>query len=228
MSEACKRCNDAGYIMDETDGVKSFVGFCDCPKGTLKRKESWEEKLTEAGIPKDYWNLHFENFIPQNTVIKHMQFLRDLEAYLKGIKDRREAGNIWLIYGSAGTGKTLGATLVLKEAIKKGYTCKYTVWTDLVDEVFTADDTVKSAREVDFLVIDDLGKDRILRETAFKPDLLEKIIKPRVGNKQPTILVSSLRLDDLLDLFPVLSVMLDPQRNMSHVEGMSFWKRPKP
>lgn len=219
----CEKCKDAGYMVQLQNNIEIFLGFCDCEKGRQKKQELWEKKLLGAGIPQAYWNLHFADFKPQSLVITHKQFQADVEGYLHTIKERREEGTIWLIFGSTGVGKTLGAALILKEALKKDYTCSYIVWTDLIDKIFAEDDEkiIQKLREVDFLVLDDLGRDGISKDSKFIESLLEKVIKHRLSNKMPTILVSPIAYRELSARFPILTALLPP-KNINKVDGASF------
>lgn len=223
---SCSKCNDSGYLTVETNGERQFVSFCDCPAGAAVKSRIWEQKLVETGILKEYWDLKFKNFDSQPMSDKHQKFKADTGAYLKNIKDKRDSGNIWLIFGDVGTGKTLAVSLILKEALKKDYSAKYIIWTDLVDGIFNDDTLVTKVREVDFLVIDDLGKDKTnaASHSKYTEDLLEKIIKPRFSNKMPTILVSSKDYRELCIRYPIITAMVSPQY-ISEVTGDNFRTR---
>lgn len=224
MTYICPICNNTGYIVQNN----AFSSFCTCPIGTKIRTGLWEEKLLEAGILREYWNYKFKDFCPQPSYVQHMTFMRDTESYLKNIREKREEGNIWLILGSVGVGKTLAASLILKEAIKKDYSCYYIVWTDLVDGTLKDSDMLnQKIRSVDFLVIDDVGKDKIHagKVSNFAEDLLEKIVKPRFSNKLPTILISPKDKRELFSNYPVLAGMISPQL-VSEVTGLNFRLRP--
>ena len=223
----CSKCNDVGYITTEKDGMKVFVSFCDCQTGQLLRKTGWTKKLEEAEILKAYHDFHFENFQVQSMCPSHVAFARDLEYYLQNIQKKHDEGKVWLICGTTGVGKTLGASLILKEALKKDFTARYILWTDLIDKVFNEEDLVDKLREVDFLVIDGLGHDKISKTTnsRFVEDLLEKVVKYRFGNKVPTILISSIDPRELQRRFPVLISLLSPAQ-ISLVEGVSIIHKP--
>ena len=217
----CQKCDNSGYIAVEKEGIRNFKSYCDCAVGQQERQDRWHDKLKDAGILKEYWDLHFGNFDAQNDFSRQMIFRRDVEFYLKNIDEKRREGLLWVIFGYPGTGKTLGASLILKQALKKDYTVKYTIWTDLTDEIFDKDEQlVKRLREVDFLVIDDLGRDKISKESRFAEDLLEKIIKHRYSNKLPTLLISSIEYTELQRRFPVLPSLIGT-RNISFVEGIN-------
>lgn len=218
----CPKCGGSGYIAVQTDDIsaRTFRSHCDCVTGQAERKKGWEKELDEAGIPREFWDLHFDNFEPQPMYPKQQMFRKDVEYYLKNIKAKREEGMLWLIFGQPGTGKTLGGCLILKQAIKQGYQVKYTLWTDLIDQSFIDDNLVTKLREVDFLVIDDLGKDKSGKDSRFIEDLLEKIIKHRFSNKLPTILLSPMAIQDLQRRFTILPSLIGP-RNCSLVEGVN-------
>jgi len=223
---SCSKCNDSGYLTADINGERQFIAFCDCPAGRAVRDRIWEQKLDEAGILREYRDLKFKNFLAQPMSSKQQVFRADTEAYLRNIKTKREAGGIWLIFGDAGTGKTLAASLILKEALKKDYSAKYIIWTDLVDGTFNDDTLVAKVREVDFLAIDDLGKDKTNAavHSKYTEDILEKIIKPRFSNKMPTILVSSRDYRELCVRYPIIPTMVSPQY-ISEVLGENFRTR---
>jgi DNA replication protein DnaC len=219
--EKCKKCASTGYITGTNK--TEFVGFCDCTIGQELRRSIWEQKLIEVGILKEFWHLKFKDFCIQSTYPKHVQFMRDLETYLTNIRAKHDAGELWLIFGDLGVGKTLAASLILKEALKKDYTAKYISWTDLVDGSFNDEELMQKVRDVDFLVIDDLGKDKMNTNSSskFAEDLLEKTIKYRFSSKLPTILVSARNLSELIMRFPILTAMI-ARRNISEVTGQNF------
>jgi DNA replication protein DnaC len=218
----CKLCNNSGYISEQKDiAARKFGSYCTCSIGQQEHKKGWEAKLAEMGILKDYFNIHFGNFQAQNQFPKQLMFIKDIEYYLKNITKKREEGSPWLIYGPTGTGKTLGASLILKQAYKQGYTIKYTIWTDLIDAVFDDELLITKLREVDFLVIDDFGRDKVAKESKFIEDLLEKIIKYRYSDKRPTILISSIDYTELRRRFSVIPSLIGPN-SISQVDGINF------
>jgi len=219
---SCPKCHDTGYIEDRANST--FNNWCDCPIGQKTYVENWIQKLERAEIPSEFWTLKYNDFCPQPGFTSHMDFRRTLESFLKNIKDHRRDGTIWLICGESGVGKTLGGALVLKQALKKDFSAKYVVWTDIIDATLRDHDrdVLEDLRDVDFLVIDDLGNDKINnnRGSNFASDLLEKIIKPRYSNKKPTILISAM-LEGLSEKFPILPRMV-PREWCSLVKGVSF------
>jgi len=219
----CPKCNDLGYLEDRAHNA--MVRWCDCPAGRRVYKLQWDKKLEDAGIPLEFWNLSFNDFCPQQGFKSHLVFMRDLEFFLKNIETHRAEGTMWLICGESGVGKTLGAACILRQAIRRDYKAKYTVWTTIVDATLSTfeKDILEDILDVDFLVIDDLGNDKINVNTKsnYSADLLEKIIKPRYSNKRPTILVSSKQYKDLIPKYPILQHMI-PDEWRSYVTGESF------
>lgn len=225
--QICKLCNNSGYISEQKDIMaRKFGSYCTCSIGQTEQKARWEEKLAEAGILKDYFDIHFGNFQSQSMYPKQQMFIKDVEYYLKNIAKKRNEGAPWLIYGPTGTGKTLGASLILKQAHKQGYTIRYAIWADLVDAVFDDEQLIQKLRDVDFLVIDDFGRDKVAKESKFIEDLLEKIIKYRYSDRRPTILLSSIDYTELRRRFSVIPSLIGPN-SISQVDGVNFRFQPK-
>jgi DNA replication protein DnaC len=114
-------------------------------------------------------------------------------------KPRRE----WLVLaGNHGTGKTHLAVAIANHRLDRGSPAIFIVVPDLLDRLratfgpssdVTYDELFESAREVELLVLDDLGAQS---STPWAQEKLYQIINERYNRRLPTVITSNLRLDD--------------------------------
>jgi len=60
VSKGCPDCDYTGYIPVVINNEKVLKN-CEC-KVKSEEATTWEEKLMEARIPRDYWNLSLEDY----------------------------------------------------------------------------------------------------------------------------------------------------------------------
>jgi DNA replication protein DnaC len=93
--------------------------------------------------------------------------------------------------GVHGLGKTFGACEILKGAMAKKYTCKYTTMSEIVDMIISKDYEFKThLLHSDFLVIDEFDSRYIPTSDRGKDVFgsnLENIIRTRFQNDMPII-----------------------------------------
>ena len=132
--------------------------------------------------------------VPQVDSITHQEFVAKTQTLIE--TPPYDEKFIWAIYGDSGTGKTLAASLLLKESIKRGHKAKYIIWVDLLTKKLSgkeAEEYLERIKNVDMLCIDEINNDA-LRESKFPQETLDTILKYRYSNKKPTILVLSNRM----------------------------------
>ncbi|MGN0680142.1 MAG: ATP-binding protein [Oscillospiraceae bacterium] len=108
--------------------------------------------------------------------------------------------NMGLMFlGDVGTGKTFAACCIANALIEKGYRALVATASDLIRTVrnpYTEAETFQRIREVDLLVIDDLGTQNN-SERDLK--LLFDIVDTRKRAKKPLIITSNLSVNELRD-----------------------------
>ena len=189
----------------EFAGTEVYLGTepCDCPESVAdreriereerermeaNRKALEERRLSKAGIPKRYRDC------------SHPKALSLAEA----VKDGRWA----YIHGGNGTLKSTLAYAVAAILLSQGKRVRCMSSYDLMDAMRAPSEADRAmydqAREVDFLILDDLGKEATASEYAC--ERLFSIIDARSKEMRPTVITSNLKLSELANGIPVNGV----------------------
>jgi DNA replication protein DnaC len=214
--EYCPTCRKQG-----TFRYRGIEHVCDC-------QEQWNlhMKYLSAGIGVLYQRLDWDHYTGDPEVV------RSLQAYVRNHDGYIEQGLGLLFTGARGVGKTMLATLVLKEFIRAGYSCCYTTYSSAM-EMYTAgwrDHNDKRRFEDKFLrtkvlLLDDMGREakssNNMQESTF-----EHIVRNRVQSCRPTILTTNLNYGDLEESYGEATMSLLTEQSMVvEMTGDSF--RPK-
>lgn len=215
-TDYCPTCRNRGTYRYE--GVEHV---CDCEEQLQLHKH-----YLAAGIGLQYQRLDWDHYTGDLAVAN------ELQAYVLNHDDYVDQGLGLLFTGTRGTGKTMLATLVLKEFIRAGYTCRYATYSAVM-EAYTAgwrDRDEKRRFEDKFLrtkvlLLDDMGREakssNNMQESTF-----EHILRNRVQSCRPTILTTNLNLDDLEESYgPSAMSLLSEQSMVMEMTGDNF--RPK-
>ena len=152
-----------------------------------------------ANVPGLYLSKTWEDW---KSDLVPMEMCRD---YVGDLDHNFENGIGLHFHGSYGTGKTMLACLVLKEAIRSFdhrkvplYTGYFITFSELVD-MFAGgwrDDLLKEKmekmiRNVDFLVVDDLGKEFKAQKINLNQAALDSVLRHRVYEQLPIIITTN-------------------------------------
>lgn len=152
-----------------------------------------------SGVGVTYQRLDWEDYEGDPGIVEQ------INKYLEGHENFVGRGIGLLLTGQYGVGKTLLATLLLKELIKMGYRCMATTFSETV-EAFTAGwksvDDQRYFREKfvnsDVLLLDDLGREfkskNALNETTF-----DNLLRSRVQGGRPTLITTNMSMGQLQD-----------------------------
>ena len=192
----CPDCKGTRKKIIDTDTYRK-VELCGCVERYLD-----EYKLVCAGIP-EMLRVLSKDDIDKDFLKQNHDNWRKVAVYSKKLKDATESGAGLYIYGENGAGKSFAASLILKRALREGYTGYFIVLRKLVDIAIAAfgseaarADIEKLVTEIDFLVIDELDKfyqDR--KDLAM--NLLEDLFKKRYYSKKPLIVTSNVDSDQI-------------------------------
>lgn len=176
-----------------------------CPTCLLERTFVWREQRYQcncaqqlqlqkhylaAGIGIPYQRLDWDDFEGADAIVEQLsKYLFDHGRYIS-----RGVG--LFLSGPVGTGKTMLANLVLKELVKKGYSCFATTFNQTMD-FFTAgwhnaDDQEYFRRKFlrsRVLLLDDIGKEM---RTKLTNSTLDAILRTRVQEGNPTFITTNL------------------------------------
>lgn len=154
-----------------------------------------------AEIPADYWPLSFKrNFYGDKN------FGRLIQSKIKTIKEVYTKGESFIFVGNLGTGKTFGATTLLKAALLSDFSGKYVHMTDIISNILSPSVDSKVYMEelisIDFLLVDEFDTRFIApsdKAEAFVGKTMEHILRNRFQNGMPTFLCSNVRnVDQIL------------------------------
>lgn len=157
-------------------------------------------KLANAEIPAAYWDYTLDSF-KGNTGFKDK-----IIELTNIIENLYTDGKSFSFTGKYGVGKTFGACMLLRAALLKGYTAKYTTMNEIIDMVLAKEDRFEFKQALllaDFVVIDELDS-RYIPTTDRGKEMfgtnLEYIIRSRLQNKLPIIFcTNNSRISEVFD-----------------------------
>lgn len=161
-----------------------------------RRRVLYREDMLETGIPERYWRVTLEGVTA--VVGAEGPLAVKLQAYLDRIEDNARRGIGLLLSGLNGTGKTAAAVIVAKEYKRRGATVLFVTAGDVldykIDGHWWSDDTSywEWCREVDVLVLDDLGKGGA---SGYEATMWDQLLRYRHQRGYVTILTTNLALD---------------------------------
>lgn len=189
LKNDCPTCRGEHWIL--TKGSKEY---CQC-----SRQLQLAKHYGAAGIPVPYLRLGWEDYHGDPNALTKVQ------EYVEHAEDLIWNGMGLIFHGPNGIGKTMLATLLLKDLIKLGHRGYSTTFNDMI-EAFTRTWTSESEKEwfaqkfmrIPILLLDDLGKERRnsskLSETTF-----DNILRTRVHEGRVTLLTTNMSMAELLN-----------------------------
>lgn len=158
----------------------------------MSRPKLTEKKMLSSGILEEFWNLDIDQYKGNEAVIKVVH------EYLANMSNARQQGISIFFYGTNGTGKTFLGVEVLKEALRKGYSAQFTslggVIQALTDGWYDAEKRRRyeeRIRDVDFLMIDDVGKEMRVSKNGLTEMVFDNLIRYRSFRNKPMILTTN-------------------------------------
>jgi len=188
----CPACHGSRFVVIENKRQK-----CECV-----RKFNEEYTLIEANIPITFREARAQD-IDENFKKQNNEHFKRVAEYSKQLPKALEKGFGLYIQGACGCGKSFLATLILKRALREGYSGHFILLKDLVNAAFDSlsdsdvrNDLEKLITEVDFLVIDELDKIYNDKNDMIR-SLLEDLFKRRYYSKKPLIITSNVHKDGI-------------------------------
>jgi DNA replication protein DnaC len=209
LYDNCNKCFGKGIII-----VDNIAYHCDC----IKQKSLFKQFIY-ANIAKEVYGYDFNNFNlqyysaalidPLSNKFTYRQLankaLTAAKKFVVDITNNKE--NTGLMFtGPVGSGKTFLAGCIANNLLGNKKQVLFTVVPDLLDEIketfnkngeYTELQLLKKLREVEILILDDLG---VHNYTEWTQNKIYSIINYRLNNKMSTIITSNLNLEQTEDL----------------------------
>ena len=186
-------------VWNENKATCDFITSSRCPKRLkLIKIEKIQLAFKGAKIPSKYQNLSFEDYKVtkqnKNAVDQAKKFLNNP---VNGI----------FLYGVCGCGKTMLAAIIANELVKLNQPVLFETVPRLLSDLKASFDSDNSVSfndlmhhlfEVDFLILDDLGAEKI---SSWSVETLFEIVNERYNEQRPTIFTSNLDGKSLSDVW---------------------------
>lgn len=180
LQENCINCKGKGCII-----CASQFDYC--------------EQYAKAGIPILYWSLGLEDLDINGIGVK------EVTNYSNRLKMAYEDGKGIFLYGKNGNGKTLSACAIAKQAIREGYSVRFTFLGEIIsafiDTMYDGKQREKLKQdilEVDFLILDDIDKAYISEKSEYINSILDTLFRTRVQNKLPVVMTANKSIEEIL------------------------------
>lgn len=166
-----------------------------------RRMQRIERLLGKSGIKKRFQQRTFENFIQDTPGRKHSYEVA--KAYADRFAYHASRGEGLYIEGTNGTGKTHLAAAIALQLINEGVPVICRTSADMMADIkrgfdsgeITEYEVLKAYKEVDLLVVDDLGKEQC---TDWSVSTLYSILNDRYEDMKPTIVTTNFNTDGLM------------------------------
>lgn len=164
---------------------------------TLTRK-----KLLNSGILEEYHTLCFEDY-KGNSEVKE-----EVRQYMSHLANAKKEGISLFLHGVNGVGKTFLGAEVLKQALREGYSAQMVSLSGIIqmysDGWYSTlrreayDDRVKN---VDFLMIDDVGKEFRSSKSGLTEIAFDNLIRYRTLRNKPMIITTNSSIEAIENVY---------------------------
>lgn len=164
----------------------------------LNQEFNLKKTLERANVGSKYINLDFSQLEDVSQSFANVK--QRAMNYCKALTVCKKKGLGIYLYGDNGRGKTALEVCMLREIAKQGYSIYLTNLTEVTDKLFKNEIKLPFLKEVDFLVIDDIGSERMFKsgnDETFVADKANEIISSREKDLKPTLFTSNLSISSL-------------------------------
>ena len=200
----CPICGGLGYLRrDVPVGDPDFGKMvpCECRKDAIARGNL--DRLYRVSNLDSFTQMTFERFNPSGRRGTNEDQQASLKAALESAQAYAANPGGWLVLqGTYGCGKTHLAAAVANQVILRGVATLFLTVPDLLDWLRYAygdnatsfEDRFEEIRNIDFLVLDDLGTQNT---TPWAQEKLFQIVDYRYLRRLPTVITTNLDLDQI-------------------------------
>lgn len=239
----CRLCGGEGHLYADPDSIVPVMGrTCECVKRALGLAQV-VHRLEELDLPDRYTDADFERFWTDNprmisvidadknepVEVRQSDVDRANLARVRELAATPLVGETIAFTGPFGVGKTYLAACLLRQQVrdhdKTGlYTTAYDYIRRLLPEGSTPEqqrDLRRRAKEVDILLLDDLGVEKASR---FAMSELWGLLNERTTNARTTIVTSNMQIREALLAARETKSMTPEAREAAEI-GQRIWSR---
>lgn len=187
----------------KAEALERYTSGCDKCSGTDKNCICWKRyrragMAYEACIPQDFWKVKPSDITHNKAVFDELVL-----PYTKRLGTALKNGYGLLLLGDNGVGKTLFLSYIGMAIIKAARTVYYTTLPQLDWDIKRGFNDKEIEQRLqwlltsDFLLIDEMGKERKKRDSQYSDQQVERILKQRFDDSQPVIIASNMDADQL-------------------------------
>lgn len=208
------------YIEQDTGDAATPCPICRYRKALIKTQNAIER----SGIGVRYWGLEWTDLEP-------LEPLPRIQTACERITEIVERGQSLVLLGAPGCGKTQSAVLILKAAIRSGYSAHLEnlgrVSADIRESYTTRElvseaGVVRQLSEVDLLVLDDVGAGETANAEVERR-VLYLVMEARQNAAKPTVMTTNLTLSELSKTVGVrIMNRLQPMASITFAHGRNF------
>lgn len=185
-------CDGSGWILERVDGHEVAR---ECEHVVVERRRAQVRRLFAAArIPARFREATLATF----DRTRQPRAWAVARAYVDRWEEVRRDGRWLYLWGGVGTGKSHLAYGILHELLERGVAGMAVTVPDLMDELRPGRgdeaERLRVLRDVDLLVLDDLGAER---DTAWVTERLYMLLHGRWADSRPTVITSNLGLEEL-------------------------------
>lgn len=208
-SKICPVCGtelkaiETKYVTLLKRNVTSYEDCKVCEQNELKAKVERErkllfEKLIESNVGRKYFRLIFDNLTPNGDSFQNA--VNRARKYCEVANTCKDKGMGIYFYGNNGSGKTTIMACMIKELLKKHYSCYIINSIELAQGMIDNTLKINEIKDIDFLFLDDIGTEKSIKndDTSWISEKLFEIIAYRDKEMLPTIFSSNMTISELL------------------------------
>lgn len=160
------------------------------------------KKMLNSGILEEYHNLSFKDY-KGNPQVKAEVF-----QYMEHLDNAKKEGISLFLYGVNGVGKTMLGVEILKQALREGYTAQLVSLSGIIQMYSDGWYSVQKreayddrVRNVDFLMIDDIGKEYRSSKSGLTEVAFDNLIRYRTLRNKPMIITTNSSIDAIENVY---------------------------
>jgi len=154
--------------------------------------------LALAKVPLKFWDCELQDLEDERT-------RGIVTKYVDNLDTMWQRGWGFFMYGPNGTGKTMLASIILKEAVRRGFTIYFSSLAEVLqrycDSLYKPELRAEFERQIlsaDFLVLDDIDKAYRSDKSTFTDSAYDFLFRSRADKCLPIIVTSNVKRDDLI------------------------------